>query len=402
VRVLSTQKHVFPMVFKVLLIGPVVFFVWQPDLFLIELIVGFAVVELFVEAAAHLKSVVGIDGNVPAVVEFVDVGAEQDSVGDFVTALIGIGSDVGSFEDGQRVLPGDGTFTVNGSDFHAKTTLAESHAEEGGGAVAFAGFVNLSNLTNCIHFTNAVHFTHFANTIAILQKFHPIGGNKAIMEKTQPDLLFGAVRFPGNNLIFPVFRGSNPVLSRKESRVRNDNGPDRVVTGSEDLFALGVLMDGVNHGLQAVDAIPLPEKIPCIAYVHRLIHKELPESNNVPAVFFLKLKEKQLAFANGRKCGIAHRPPEIHLIHGLLAQEILVPMFVGIGNVEIHGNTYALFGLKCNSLFLFGLMGNRMGATHKKASSTCTIGFVHGSCKGHLVRGAKRGFKYRPKLHRII
>ena len=75
-RVLSTQKHVLPMVFKVLLIGPVVFFVGQPDLFLVELIVGFPVVELFVEAAAHLKSVVGIDGNVPAVVEFVDVGAE--------------------------------------------------------------------------------------------------------------------------------------------------------------------------------------------------------------------------------------------------------------------------------------------------------------------------------------
>jgi hypothetical protein len=29
-------------------------------------------------------------------------------------------------------------------------------------------------------------------------------------------------------------------------------------------------------------------------------------------------------------------------------------MFVGIGNVEIHGNACALFGL----------IGNRMGATH--------------------------------------
>ena len=33
------------------------------------------------------------------------------------------------------------------------------------------------------------------------------------------------------------------------------------------------------------------------------------------------------------------RSPEIDLVYGLLAQEVLVPMFVGIGNVEIHGYT---------------------------------------------------------------
>ncbi len=174
------------MVFEVLLIGPVVFIVGQPNFLLVELIVGFAVVELFVEAAAHLKSVVGIDSDVPAVVEFMDVGTEQDSVGDFVPALIGVGSDVGSFEDGQRVFAGDGTFAVDGSDFHAEATLAESHAEVGGGAVAFTNFANLSNLTNCLHFTNAVHFTHFANSIDIIQKFYPLRATRQSWKSRRP------------------------------------------------------------------------------------------------------------------------------------------------------------------------------------------------------------------------
>ena len=60
--------------------------------------------EVVGEVVAHAEAVVGGDGDVAGVEEAVDVGAQQQSVGERVLAAVCVGAHVGGLERGQRVL----------------------------------------------------------------------------------------------------------------------------------------------------------------------------------------------------------------------------------------------------------------------------------------------------------
>ena len=72
-----------------------------------QLVVIPPVLELLANAFADFEVVVGRDGHVAAVEEFVDVGAEEDAVVDRVLLDVGVVADVGGFEDGERPLAGN-------------------------------------------------------------------------------------------------------------------------------------------------------------------------------------------------------------------------------------------------------------------------------------------------------
>jgi hypothetical protein len=77
--------------------------------------------EVVGEVVAHAEAVVGRDGDVAGVVEAVDVGAQQQSVGQRVLAAVGVGAHVGGLERGQRVFPRDGAGTVGAGDGDASS-----------------------------------------------------------------------------------------------------------------------------------------------------------------------------------------------------------------------------------------------------------------------------------------
>ena len=87
VDALRQDKHRFPMV-------PVVF----PP-----------VLEFFFDPAAYLDSVLRSDGQISAVEQLVQVGAQQQAVGNGMGAGFGVGFDVGGLQSRQRLFPADGT-----------------------------------------------------------------------------------------------------------------------------------------------------------------------------------------------------------------------------------------------------------------------------------------------------
>lgn len=68
------------------------------------------------------------------------IGAQEQAVGDLVGAAVGVGLDVGGVEDGQAVLAGGGAGAGVGlGDGEAEGALAEAGADELLGAVAVVG-----------------------------------------------------------------------------------------------------------------------------------------------------------------------------------------------------------------------------------------------------------------------
>ena len=89
----------------------------QPEFRPLELVVRLPVVELVLEVGAHAEAVVRGDRDVSAVEEPVEVGAEEEPVGDLVPAAGGVGDDMGGLEGGERRAGGSaGTPTVSGSE----------------------------------------------------------------------------------------------------------------------------------------------------------------------------------------------------------------------------------------------------------------------------------------------
>jgi len=82
--------------------------------------------EVVAEVVAHAERVVGRDGDVAGVAEAVDVGAEQQSVGERVRAAARVGAHVGGLERGQRVLARDRAGAVGAGDGDAEVALTEA------------------------------------------------------------------------------------------------------------------------------------------------------------------------------------------------------------------------------------------------------------------------------------
>jgi hypothetical protein len=80
----------------------------HPDALVVEGHVGFAVVEVVLEAAADEEAAVGGDGDVAGVEEAVDVGAEEEAVVEAVLAPLGHGPDVRGVQDRDGLLSRDG------------------------------------------------------------------------------------------------------------------------------------------------------------------------------------------------------------------------------------------------------------------------------------------------------
>ena len=79
----------------------------RPDTTAFKLVVVFAVVEVFFEAAADADLAVRRDGDVAAVEERVNVGAQEQAVVDAVRSVAGDRADVCCLQDGQRLLVRD-------------------------------------------------------------------------------------------------------------------------------------------------------------------------------------------------------------------------------------------------------------------------------------------------------
>src|SRR5690606_8602566 len=94
----------------------------------VEAVVAPPVVEVLTEPPAHPELVVGRDGDVAAVVEPVDIGAQEQPVRELVRATLGVRDDVASLERGEGVLPRDGALPIGRLQRKPERPLAEPRA----------------------------------------------------------------------------------------------------------------------------------------------------------------------------------------------------------------------------------------------------------------------------------
>ena len=99
----------------------------------VQLVVVAAVVEFVLEPAGHPKLVLGSHRHVAEVEEPMDVGSEEEPVGDEVRSLRRVRSDVGRFEHRDDPFTGDGTPPLVGvEDAKAERALAEAGCRQVG------------------------------------------------------------------------------------------------------------------------------------------------------------------------------------------------------------------------------------------------------------------------------
>lgn len=71
-----------------------------------KLVVHLAVVVVLLQALADHKAVaVGVDGDIAGIEQLVDVGAQQDAVGDVIGVGVGPGQDVRGLQQGRECSP---------------------------------------------------------------------------------------------------------------------------------------------------------------------------------------------------------------------------------------------------------------------------------------------------------
>ena len=89
-------------------------------------VVDLAVAEVLTQAPADLDVMVRRDRDVPVVEQCVDVGAQEDAVGDLVRAVGGVWADVRGLKDREGLFAADGTAPFVGvGDRHSKSALPE-------------------------------------------------------------------------------------------------------------------------------------------------------------------------------------------------------------------------------------------------------------------------------------
>jgi len=98
-----------------------------------ELVVFLAIVVVFFEALADHKPIaVRVDGDIAGIEQLVDIGTQEDAVGDVVGVRVGPLDDMRGFKNWQRVLPADGTLTMIGiGHFDAERPLALTDLTQG-------------------------------------------------------------------------------------------------------------------------------------------------------------------------------------------------------------------------------------------------------------------------------
>lgn len=103
----------------------------QPDLGAVQRVVIPPVLELLLDPPTDLEVIVRSDGDVAGVEQLVDVGAEEDAVGERMLLHVAIIADMRRFQSGKRLLIRDGaaaSVRVENSD--AKAPLPEAGTDE--------------------------------------------------------------------------------------------------------------------------------------------------------------------------------------------------------------------------------------------------------------------------------
>ena len=70
------------------------------------------VIVLFETLTDHEPVAIRVDRDIAGIEQLVDVGPQEDTVGNVVRVRVGPLDDMRGFKDGQRVLPADGTLTT--------------------------------------------------------------------------------------------------------------------------------------------------------------------------------------------------------------------------------------------------------------------------------------------------
>jgi len=98
-----------------------------------KLVVLLTIVVVLFEALADDKPVaVGVNGDIAGVEQLVDVGTQEDAVGDVVGVRVGPLDDMRGFKDGQRMFATDSTLTMIGiGHFDAERPLALTDLAQG-------------------------------------------------------------------------------------------------------------------------------------------------------------------------------------------------------------------------------------------------------------------------------
>lgn len=271
-------------------------------------VVDLAVAEVLAQAATDLDVMVRRDRDVAVVKQRVDVGPEEDAVGDLVRAVGGVGADVRGLEDRECLFAADSTAPFVGvGDRHSKSALSESQ---------FHGSLAVARL--------------------LFRKGdrHLRASDEPILNVPEQAAAFRTGRIhalPDHRAGRPVFGRADPIFSIEKERRRQDDAPDRWIRRLDPvLFA--ILAQAIREFPEIARAVLLLKRLPRHADRAKRILDEKPSADD-RVMRTLELEKKQLARPERLERRPA-RPPEIHLIVSLAPQKI-IPVIVSQSDKQV-------------------------------------------------------------------
>lgn len=274
----------------------------------VEWVVGSAVVVVVLEAATDLEMMMAGDGNVALVEEAVNVGTQEQAVGDGVLPSFGVGFDMGGLKHGQGMLVGDGTGSLVGiGDTDPEAALAKARAGENGFSVTFAfGFLSI-DLPEGLH-------------------------DLALFQDPATFSLGQIVSLALHEIGVPVSWLRDPLLFGKKNWIRYYQTAD-LDLGIQLHFS--ILLDAAAHGRKVEGSVGRAERLPGQPGREDVVAKEgsIPGDRVVRA---LQFEEKEFTRLDGTEPPTAGRLPEIDLSQIRALQQELIPVVIGIADVSVH------------------------------------------------------------------
>ena len=269
-------------------------------------VVVFAVAVVFAQAVADFQDEVFGNGQVTVIKKGMEIGTQQNAVGDVVGAIHGVGLDMCGLEDGQRLFPADSaTIAICFRNQDAESSLSKA-------VLCYTFSIPYSiRFRNCRLTAQPVHHL-------LIDAFAFAEG--------------GVVLLAGHGHGRPVAGRGDPLGFRKKEGLGEDDAADMGECGVDPVL-LPVGGDSIAEFLIVFCAVLFAEGLPSQVNGNRgIADEEAPAYNGIIGLF--KLEQEQVIGLESMK-GCAARSPEVDLVDALATKDA-VPVVISQANEDVH------------------------------------------------------------------
>ena len=262
-------------------------------------VIVLAVAVVFVQAVAYFQDEVFGNGQVAVIKEGMEIGAEQNAVGDIMGAIQGVWLDMGSLEHGQRLFAADSAAAVIGIRHQdAESALAKAMLCHALGIFDWVCRRHGRLVAQPVH-----HLLIYARTFA--------NG--------------GIVLFADDRACGPVVGLGDPLRFIEKEGLGENDAADVGECGVDPVL-LPVGRDPAAELLIVFGAVLFAEGFPSQVNGHRgIADEEAPADDGIIGLF--ELEQKQVIGLESMK-GCAAWPPEVDLVN-VYAFKGAVPIIIG-------------------------------------------------------------------------